>query len=107
MDREEVLARSQQENRGQDMANAETFRSGAQLAWVVTVCLAAALCVADAVLFGRACYEMLFVMCAGQAIIFAHKYRALRLRHELIAMICYFAAAAAFLAAWLLQIVNR
>ncbi len=107
MDREEVLARSQRENRGQDVASAETFRSGAQLAWVVTVCLAAALCVADAILFGRACYEMLFVMCAGQTVVFAHKYRALKLRHELIAGLCYLAGAVAFLAAWTLQIVNR
>lgn len=107
MNREEILSKSQQENRGQDVAGGEAFKSGAQLAWIVTVCLAAAVCIADALIFGRACYELLFVICAGEAIVFAHKYRAFRLRHELLVAACYGVGAAAFLLAWVMQIVNR
>lgn len=107
MNREEILSRSQQENRGQDIAGGEAFRSGAQLAWIVTVCLAAVLCVVDAIVFNRACYELLFAVCAGETVVFAHKYRAFRLRHELFAALCYGLGAAAFLFAWIVQIVNR
>ncbi len=107
MNREEILSRSQQENRGQDIAGGEAFKSGAQLAWTVTVCLTAAACVVDAVVFDRACYELLFTICTGETIVFAHKYRAFRLRHELFVAVCYGAGAAASLFAWIMQIINR
>ncbi len=107
MNREEILSRSQQENHGQDVAGADAFKSGAQLAWIVTVCLAAAACVVDAVVFNRACYELLFVICTGEALVFAHKYRMCKLRHELLVAMCYAVGAAAFLFVWIVQIVNR
>ncbi|MBQ9647594.1 MAG: hypothetical protein IJV43_04435 [Oscillospiraceae bacterium] len=107
MNKEEILARSQRENRGQDIAEAEIVKSGAQIAWVIATCLASAACVVDAIVFSRACYEILFVLCAGSATEFAYKYRICKRKHELLVMICYLLASAAFMALWIAQIVRR
>lgn len=107
MDKAEILAKSQRENHGQDVAGAEIFKSGTHIAWVAMICLAAAICVVDAVVFSRACYELLFTMCAGETIVFAYKYRVFKSRHELFVMICYLVASVAFLTAWIMQILNR
>lgn len=104
MDKSEILERSRRENRGQDFAGLEAFLSAAKTAWVVMVCLAAAVCVADAVLLDRACYELLFVICAGSATVFACKYRKLRAKHELIITVCYAVGAIVFLSAWIAQL---
>ena len=106
MDKSEILERSRRENRGQDYAELEAFLSAAKTAWVVTVCLAAAVCVAEAVLLDRACYELLFVICAGSATVFACKYHKLRAKHELLITVCYAVGAAAFLFAWVARLVQ-
>ena len=107
MDKAEILTKSQRENHGQDVAGIEIFKSGAHVAWVAMICLAAAVSVVDAIVFSRACYELLFAMCAGEAIVFAYKYRVLKSRHELFVMICYLVASVVFLVAWIMQILNR
>lgn len=106
MDKSEILEKSRRENRGQDFAGLEAYLSAAKTAWVVMVCLAAAICVADAVLLSRACYELLFVICAGSATVFACKYQKLRAKHELFITVCYAVGAIAFLFAWLARLVQ-
>ena len=41
MNREEILAKSQQENHGQDIVNLEVSKNGMQIGWVVIICLLA------------------------------------------------------------------
>ncbi len=107
MNREEILSRSQQENRGQDIVGLENYKSAAQFAWTVTVCLASLVCFVDGFFFGRACYELMFPVMAGLAALFLYKYRFLRRRHELWVAAFYLIAAVAFLLAWGAQIINR
>ena len=106
MDKSEILEKSRRENRGQDVVGLEAYLSAAKTAWVVMVCLASAICVADAVLLGRACHELLFVICAGSATVFACKYRKLRAKHELFVTVCYAVGAIAFLLAWVARLVQ-
>ncbi len=107
MERNEILTRSRQENQGQDIANLEVFKSAVQTAWTVTICLASVICVADAFVFSRACYELLFTICTSSAVVFVCKYRVLRKKHELLLALCYCAGALSFLIAWGAQILNR
>ena len=106
MDKSEILEKSRRENRGQDVAGLEAYLSAAKTAWGVMVCLAAAVCVTEAVLLGRACYELLFVICAGSATVFACKYQKLRAKHELFITVCYTVGAIACLFAWLMRLVQ-
>lgn len=107
MDREEILNRSQRENRGQDVADIEVSKNGIRAAWVVTICLAAVIAVIDAEVFGRPASELMFCVMAGLTVIFAYKYHALRRKHELFVTMCYGIATTGFLVAWILQIIDR
>ena len=104
MNKEEILAKSKQENRGQDIAELEAAKASMQLGWLVIICLLAAVSVVDALVFGRVNNEGFFAVMAGCAAVFGSKYRRLRRRHELIMSILYGFAAAAFLVAWILQL---
>ena len=104
MNREEVLARSQQENRGQDIASLEISKACILVGWIVAVVLLAFVSVVDAVVYDRMNNEIFFAVMAGCATIFLLKYQKLRKRHELVIGIVYTFAALLFLTAWILQL---
>lgn len=106
MNREEILEKSRQENRGQDIANLEVSRSSIVFGWVVAVCLLAFVAVAEALKYERMNSGIFFAVMAGCAAIFIRKYLKLRKQHELIISIVYTVAAVAFLTAWILQLAN-
>ena len=104
MNKEEILAKSKQENRGQDIANLEAAKSAMQIGWTVVICLLAAVSVVDAIVLGRLNYECFFALMAGSCVIFAVKYVKMRKKHELVLALLYAAAAVAFLIGWILQL---
>ena len=106
MNKEEILAKSKQENRGQDIASLEAAKSSMQIGWTVIICLLAAVSVVDALVYGRINYECFFAVMAGSAAVFAVKYAKIRKRHELVLAVLYAAAAVAFLTGWILQLVK-
>jgi hypothetical protein len=106
MNREEILEKSRQENRGQDVANLEVSRSSMECGSVVAVCMLAVVAVTEALRYDRMNHGIFFAVMAGCAAVFIHKYLKLRKRHELIISIIYTVAAVAFLAAWILQLTN-
>lgn len=106
MDREEILAKSKQENRGQDIANLEAAKDSMQFGWVAAICILAAVAVVEAVKYGRMNCGIFLGVMAGSAAIFISKYLKLHKRHELILAIVYTVIAAAFLVAWILQLIK-
>ena len=106
MNRDEILAMSKQENRGQDVADLEVSKAGMQLGWLVIICLLAAVSVVDALVFSRVNNEAFFAVMTGCSAVFAFKYRKLRKKHELTLSLVYALAAAAFLAAWIHQLIR-
>ena len=106
MDREEILAKSQRENQGQDIADLEVSKTGMKLGWLTVVCLLAIVSVVDALVFERMNSEAFFAVTAATSAIFFYKYRKLRRKHELIVAVIDAVAAAAFLISWILQMVN-
>ena len=106
MNREEILAKSQQENQGQDIADLEVSKASMKLGWLVVVCLLAFVSVVDAIAFERMNSEVFFAVTAATSAIFFSKYLKLRRRHELIIAIIDAVAAVAFLISWILQLVH-
>jgi hypothetical protein len=106
MNREEILAKSKQENRGQDIVGLAAARDSMQLGWVVMICLLAAVTVVDAIVFERMNNEVFFVVMAGSAAVFISKYLKLRRKHELVISAGYVILAVVFLVLWILQLVK-
>ena len=104
MNREEILAKSRQENRGQDVANLEVSRSSIVFGWIVAVCLLAVVAVTEAIKYDRMNNGIFFAVMAGCSAIFIRKYLKLRQRHELYISIIYVIGAAAFLISWIIQL---
>ncbi len=107
MNKEEILAISQNENKGKDVADVELSKTGIRAGWIVTVCLALAAAVIDGLVFGRAAFEVLFAVMSGLSVVFFCKYAKRKKTHELIVALCYSVAAAAWLCAWIFQLVKR
>lgn len=104
MNREEILEKSRQENRGQDVANLEVSKSSIVFGWVVAVCMLAVVAVTEAVKYGRMNSGIFFAVMAGCSAIFIRKYLKLHQKHELFISIAYVIAALAFLASWIIQL---
>ena len=49
MNKEEILAKSKQENRGQDIANLEVSKANMQFGWITAVCLLSLVAVVEAI----------------------------------------------------------
>ena len=106
MNRDEILEKSRQENRGQDVASLEVSRSSIVFGWIVAVCLLAFVSVVEAIKYDRMNSGIFFAVMAGCSAIFIRKYLKLRKKHELYISIIYAIAAAAFLVAWILQLMK-
>lgn len=107
MNREEILEKSRVENQNKDIADIEASKSAIRAGWIVTVFLAAAATVIDAVVFGRAAYEILFAVLAGLAVVFFCKYAKLKKKHELFVAVIYSIASLAWLLDWILQMIDH
>ena len=106
MNRDEILEKSRQENRGQDVASLEVSRSSIVFGWIVAVCLLAFVSVVEAIKYDRMNSGIFFAVMAGCSAIFIRKYLKLRKKHELYISIIYVIAAVAFLVAWILQLMK-
>ena len=104
MNREEILEKSRQENRGQDVVNLEVSRSSIELGWIVAVCMLAAVAVTEAIKYGRMNNGIFFAVMAGCSAIFIRKYLKLHKKHELYISIIYVFAAVVFLISWIIQL---
>ena len=104
MNREEILAKSKQENHGQDLANLAVSRASMLFGWITAVCVLAFVAVVEAMVHDRMNNGIFFAVMAGCSAIFVHKYLKLRKRHELYIAIVHIFAAIAFFIAWILQL---
>ncbi len=104
MNKEEILAKSKQENHGQDIVNLEVSKASMLFGWITAVCLLAVVAVVEALVYDRMNNGIFFAVMAGCSAIFINKYLKLRKRHELYIAIVYVFATIAFLVAWIIQL---
>ena len=104
MNKEEILAKSQQENHGQDIANLEVSKASMLFGWITAVCLLSLVSVVESFVYNRVNNGIFFAVMAGCAAIFINKYLKLHKRHELVIAVVYVFAAIAFFIGWILQL---
>lgn len=97
MNKEEILAKSKQENHGQDIASLEVSKASMLFGWITAVCMLAFVAVVEALVHDRMNSGIFFAVMAGCSAIFINKYLKLRKRHELYIAIVYIIATVAFL----------
>ncbi|MBR3100029.1 MAG: hypothetical protein IKH18_10770 [Clostridia bacterium] len=106
MNKEEILAKSQKENRGVDYVTEEVAKTGIGHAWMALYLLLALVAVIDAIVLSRALYEVFFVMCAAAAVTFGYKWARQKKRHALILAAIFGLGALTFLTLWILLLVK-
>ena len=104
MNKEEILAKSKQENRGMDIVNLEVSKNSTQFGWTFSYMMMAIVTVVNAIVKSKNSFEVCFVMLAGSAALFGHKYAKLHKKHELIVSILFGLGALACLVGWIIQL---
>ena len=104
MEKEEILAKAQKENKGKDLAELEVTNKATNLAFMVGGLFIVALLVADWIITGIFKYFVLAGLMVMIAVAFIYKYVRLRKRHELVVSILYIIGAMGFLALWVTQL---
>lgn len=105
MTREEILEKSQNENRGKDIADIEASKNSMSIGWIVTVSLVSVVTIVSA-LVGKPDFGGLFAAMSGLAVVFFLKYSKFRRRHELVAAIMYCIGAVGFAVGWVLFLIG-
>ena len=106
MTREEILEKSQNENKGKDFAEMEIIKKALMTGWVVTVCLVGVVLIFNGIVLGYEDMGSLFAVMSGLFIVFLIKYIKLRRKHELLITIAYGIAAVAFLVSWIMTLIG-
>lgn len=106
MTKEEILEKSQNENKGRDVADIAVSQKSIMFGWIVTVCLAGVVAVLNGIILNQGSYGMFFAIMGGSFTIFLRKYIKFRRGHELFITIAYGIATVAFLCAWIISLVN-
>ena len=104
MNKDEILAKSKQENHGQDIANLEVSKASMLFGWITAVCVLALVALVEALVQDRMNSGIFFAVMAGCSAIFINKYLKLRKQHELYIAIVYMIATVAFFISWILQL---
>lgn len=89
MDREEILARSRQENGGRDMVELEALRTAGSAANKAGMLLCCAVAALQAAVTGQISYECWTIYFGMLTAVFLTKYGKLRRRHELLPALAY------------------
>ena len=104
MEKEEILMKAQQENKGKDIADLEAQRKGTNIGFMVGGLAFIAIVIVETVVTGIMHYEIMggcFLMLGTS---FFVKYISLRKRHELVVAILYTLIAIGWLTFWILRL---
>ena len=104
MNREEILAKAQNEGREQDLPDREAQRSGAWASYIVGVVLLILVDTVNGFVLHYVNRGPDFALFSMACVMFLIKYRRLRRRHELIIGIVWGVLALGSLAVWILQL---
>lgn len=104
MNKEDILAKAQNENKGKDYADIEAQRRGAWAAYMVGVILVVIVDCVNGFVLHHVNRGIDFVLFSMAFVAFLVKYIKLRKRHELIVTIFWGVAALSMLVVWILQL---
>ena len=104
MEREEILAKAQAENKGKDIADLDAQRKGAYIAYFVGLTLIIIWDIVEGIRFHHINYGGNMALFAMAFTAFLVKFIKLRKRHELIVALVYGIGTVTFLVLWILQL---
>ena len=104
MEKEEILMKAQQENRGADLVDKQAQKEGAWIAYFVAVLAIILVDVVNGVVLKNVNRGADFALFSMAFTAFLIKYIKLRKRHELIVTICWGVGAIGMLVWWILQL---
>ena len=104
MEREEILAKAQKENKGLDTADLDAQRKGAYIAYFVGVIFIIIADIINGIIFKNVNHGPNAAVCAMAFTAFITKYFYLKKKHELIVALCYLAVTLLFTVLWILQL---
>jgi len=103
MTREEILQKSQKENKNQDIYDLEVQSRAARIAIYVTVILSCVFIIVKGIVTKSVPYEIVMILCGMETALFIVKFVMMHKKHELLVAIIY---AAGFIASLLVVIKN-
>ena len=106
MEKEEILAKAQVENKGKDIADLDAQRKGAYIAYFVGLFLIIIWDIVEGFRFHHINYGGNMALFGMAFTAFVVKYIKLRKKHELIVAIVYGLGTIAFLVLWILQLIG-
>ena len=106
MTREEILERSQNENKGRDIVENEFIKKNFVVCWIVSLVAASVVAVIEAIVLEKQNSGLFFALMSGLFSFFLVKYIRLRKRHELFITVMYGIAAVCFLISWIISLVK-
>ena len=104
MEKNEILMKAQQENKGKDVADLEAQKKGASIAFMVGGLSFIAIIIVEMIVNNVMHYEIMGGCFLMLATAFYVKFFMLRKRHELVVAICYTLIAIGWLTFWILRL---
>ncbi len=106
MDKDEILKKAQNDNKGSDLADINSQQKGAYIAYFVGIFGIIIVNIIEGITLNRINYGADFIMCLMIGVAFLYKFINLKKKHELFVTICYFSLTIMFLVFWILQLVR-
>ncbi len=106
MNKEEILKKAQNDNKGIDVADLNTQYKAAYISYFVGVLGIIIVNIINGIVFGSVNHAPNMVISLMLSIAFWVKYHNLKKKHELVVAICYSLLTIMFLLFWILQLVK-
>jgi len=97
MEKQEILEKSQQENKEMDIADREAQRKGSWIGFMAALGACLIITILQAVIKGTVAYPVFFVLCSLESGLFFTKFVLLRKKHEMLVAISFALMAVGFL----------
>ncbi len=104
MNKEDVLKKAQEENKGKDIAGLEVLHRGARFAYIIGAFLLIAVDIVERIVLHRISYGCNMAMFAMLFTVFFTKFRNSRKKQDLFCAIALGITTACFAAAWIIQL---
>ena len=106
MTKEEILAKSRNENKGADFVEREVLRKANQIALGAMMIASGIMSILTSIFTEKVCVEVWVVVMATHGTTFMVKYVAMKKRHELALSIFYFVLCVFFLVCFFVKVVG-
>ena len=106
MEKDELLKRAQEDNKGADLADLNTQYKAAYISYFVGIIGIIIVNIIEGIILRKVNYGADMAICLMIGVAFVYKYIKLRKKHELFVSLCYISISIMFLVFWILQLVK-